>query len=70
MIDTSQCVAVVVRNNILKFHQDRTIDDPPIFDGNSYVRSSIFLLSLTVFSRAFQKTNFSLSVRALVADAL
>jgi hypothetical protein len=60
-IDTSQCVALVVRNNILKFHQDRTIDDPPISDGNNYVRSSIFLLR-SLFSREafFQKTLFPL----------
>jgi hypothetical protein len=25
-IDTSQCIAPVIRNNMLKFHQDRTIN--------------------------------------------
>jgi hypothetical protein len=51
-IGTSQCVALVVRNNILKFHQDRTINDPLISDGNDYVKNPIFLSSLSVFGRS------------------
>jgi hypothetical protein len=46
----SQYVALVVRNNILKFHQDRTINDPPISDRNDYVENSISLL-LSLFGR-------------------
>jgi hypothetical protein len=42
-IDTDQYVALVVGNNILKFHQDRTTNEPPISDGSGYEKNSIFL---------------------------
>jgi hypothetical protein len=62
MIDTSQCVALIVKNNKLKFHQDQTIDNPPISDRNGYVKNTIFLSSLTVCSSPFSKLTSSLSV--------
>jgi hypothetical protein len=42
-IDTDQYVALVVGNNILKFHQDRTTNEPPISDGSGCEKNSIFL---------------------------
>jgi hypothetical protein len=42
-IDTDQYVALVVGNNILKFHQDRTTNEPPISDGSDCEKNSIFL---------------------------
>jgi hypothetical protein len=62
-IDTSQYVALVVRNNILKFHQDRTINDCSISDRNDYVEKSIFFSSLIVLLEALsQKLISCLSV--------
>jgi hypothetical protein len=46
-IDTDQYVALVVGNNILKFHQDRTTNEPPISDGSGYEKNSIFSLFLS-----------------------
>jgi hypothetical protein len=43
MIDTDQYVALVVGNNILKFHQDRTTNETPISDGSGCEKNSIFL---------------------------
>jgi hypothetical protein len=42
-IDTDQYVALVVGNNILKFHQDRTTNETPISDGSGCEKNSIFL---------------------------
>jgi hypothetical protein len=45
-IDTDQYVALVVGNNILKFHQDRTTNETPISDGSGYEKTLFFSLSL------------------------
>jgi hypothetical protein len=45
-IDTDQYIALIVRNNILKFHQDRITNEPPILDGSGCEKNSIFLSSL------------------------
>jgi hypothetical protein len=43
-IDTNQYVALVVRNNVLKFHQDRTTNETPILDGSGYEKTQFFSL--------------------------
>jgi hypothetical protein len=52
-IDTDQYVALVVGNNILKFHQDRTTNEPPISDGMAMRKTLLFL--------SFSPTSSSLS---------
>jgi hypothetical protein len=42
-IDTDQYVALVVGNNILKFHQDRTTNETPISNGSGCEKNSIFV---------------------------
>jgi hypothetical protein len=58
-IDTSQCIALVVMNNILKFHRDRTINDPSIPEENGWKH---YFSPRSLFLRApsFSKLNFPL----------
>jgi hypothetical protein len=57
-IDTDQYVALVVGNNILKFHQDRTTNETPISDGSGCEKNSIFL--------SFSPPNSCLSLSGLL----
>jgi hypothetical protein len=54
-IDTDQYVALVVGNNILKFHQDRTTNETPISDGSGCEKKTLF------FSLSLLQTAASLS---------
>lgn len=60
-IDISQYVALIVRKNKLKFHQDRTINNPPKFDENNYVKNSNFSLILSQECLYFFESELSLS---------
>jgi hypothetical protein len=47
MIDTSQYIAIIIKNNVLKCHQYRTTNNPLISDEGGLAKPLfLFLLSL------------------------
>jgi hypothetical protein len=47
MINTSQYIAIIIKNNVLKCHQYRTTNDPLISDEGGLAKTLfLFLLSL------------------------
>lgn len=66
-IGTSQYEALIVMNNILKFHQDRAINNPQISNEMAKQKASIFfcLLSLSI-ACTFRHWFFSLSGSVLL----